>query len=281
VGDDPAVGQRNNEVIVEEIQMDEKKDLRTTFDHDAYLYEKARPGYPDALFEDIIEFSKISVDDRILEIGCGTAQATLPFALRGYSIHCIELGENLAAVAKQNLSDYPKVQVSVGSFEEYPLEENGFDMVISGTAFHWIDPNIGYWKAAKVLKPEGTLALFWNKPVQTQISAEMVQSIQNVYERVVPEMAKRFPGLVHPDAIPTPVKDEIDRSGLFGIKYRWEAEYSAKAYIELLNTYSDHVVLEKEIRTELYSGIENQIETQFGGRIVKEHLSILYLAHRN
>jgi len=265
--------------------MIEKTHLRTTFDQDASLYEKARPGYPNALFEDIIEFSKIPDDGRILEIGCGTAQATLPFALRGYSIHCIELGANLAEVAKQKLSNYPKAQVSVGNFEDYPLEENSFDLAISGTAFHWINPDIGYRKVAKVLRPAGTLALFWNKPVQTKVSAEMVQSIQTVYERVVPEMAKSFHGLAHPDDIPTPVKVEIDRSLMFGdvtvFKYRWEAEYSAKAYVELLSTYSDHIALEKGIRTKLLDGIENLIETRFSGSIVKEHLSILYLARRN
>jgi SAM-dependent methyltransferase len=265
--------------------MNEKIDLRTTFDQDAPLYEKVRPGYPKDLFADIIAFSKISDDGSILEIGCSTAQATLPFAVWGYAVHCIELGANLAAVAKQNLSNYPKVQVSVGNFEEYPLAENSFDLVISGTAFHWIDPEIRYQKVAQVLKPVGTLALFWNKPVQTQVSAEIVQSLQTVYERIAPAMAKRFPGLAHPDAIPTPVKAEIDRSQLFGdvtvFKYRWQAEYSAKTYVELLNTYSDHIALEQEIRTELFDGIENLIETQFGGSIVKEHLSILYLAHRN
>lgn len=262
--------------------MSKKIELRTTFDQDAFLYAKVRPGYPAALFEDIIEFSKISNDGRILEIGCGTAQATLPFAVRGYTIHCIELGANLAAVAKQRLSNYSKVQITVGNFEEYPLAENSFDLVISGTAFHWIDPDIGYRKVAKVLGPAGTLALFWNKPVQTQVSAKMVRSLQTVYERVVPDMAKRFPGLVHPDAMPTPVKDDIDRSQLFGevtvLKYRWEAEYSAKTYVELLNTYSDHIALEKEIRVALFNSIENLIETQFGGTIVKEHLAILYLA---
>jgi SAM-dependent methyltransferase len=88
--------------------------LRNTFDRDALLYDKARPGYPDALFRDIIAFSNIPETGSILEIGCGTAQATLPFARRGYSIHCIELGASLAAVAERNLAPYPKVQVSVG-----------------------------------------------------------------------------------------------------------------------------------------------------------------------
>jgi SAM-dependent methyltransferase len=192
----------------------------------------------------------------------------------------------LAAIAKRKLGAFPKVQVSVGNFEQYPLEEKAFDLVISATAFHWIDPEIGYRKAAEVLKPSGALALFWNKAVQTtQVSANYFQSIQKVYERVVPEMAKRFPGLPHPDAVPTPVKDDIDRSRLFGevtvLKYRWETEYTAQAYVKLLNTYSDHIALEKDTRAELFDGIESLIETYFDDRIVKEHLTILYLAHRN
>lgn len=270
---------------IDATKMNEKLHLRTTFDQDALLYHKARPGYPIALIEDIIAFSNIQQNGKILEIGCGTAQATLPFAQRGYSIHCVELGANLAAIAKQNLSPYPKVQVSVGNFEEYPLQEKSFDLVISATAFHWIDPDVGYRKVAEALKPGGAIALFWNKHVQTQVSADFFKSVQNIYARVVPEMAERFPGSIHPDSVPTPVKDEIDRSTLFEdvkvLKYRWEAEYTSNAYVKLLNTYSDHLALEKEIRAKLFSGIEKLIETEFDGHIVKEYLSILYLAHRN
>jgi SAM-dependent methyltransferase len=265
--------------------MNDKIYLRTTFDQNASLYEEVRPGYPNTLFDDIIKLSKISEDSKILEIGCGTAQATLPFAQRGYAIHCIELGANLAAIAKRKLRAYPKAQVSVGSFEEYQLNEKSFDLVVSATAFHWIDPKVGYQKAADVLKPNGTFALFWNKPVQTiQDGADCFHAIQNVYERVVPDMAKRFTALPRPDAVPTPIKEEINRSMLFGevtvLKYRWATEYTSQAYVKLLNTYSDHIALEEDIRAELFNDIETLVETDFDGRIVKEYLSIMYLAHR-
>jgi SAM-dependent methyltransferase len=265
-------------------EADRKTSLRNTLDQDALLYDKARPGYPDALFKDIIAFSNIPERGIILEIGCGTAQATLPFARRGYSIHCIELGASLAAIAERNLAPYPKVQVSVGNFEDYPLQETSFDLVISATAFHWIDPDVAYRKVAQVLRPEGAIALFWNKPVQTQLGGNFAQTVQGVYRRIVPEMAERFPGLAHPDLVPTPVKDEIDRSGFFGdvtvLKYYWHAEYTSKAYTELLSTYSDHLDLPEKVRTRLYDGIERLIETEYGGHIIKEYLSILYLAHR-
>jgi SAM-dependent methyltransferase len=263
--------------------MSENKQLRETFDQDANQYEQARPGYPDDLFADVIDYADI-VDGKIIEIGCGTGQATLPFAQQGYSIKCIELGENLAKIAREKLIQYPKVKVSVGAFEKFPLDDESFDLAVSATAFHWIDPNIGYQKLARILKPEGSIALFWNKPVQTELSSKFFQSIQDVYSQVVPSMAKKFPGLPHPDEIQLPIKEEIDQSGRFGNvtvkKYKWDQEYTTEEYTKLLGTYSDHISLEKEIREQLFEGIESHIESEHGGRIVKEHLAILYLAKR-
>lgn len=265
--------------------MNEKVSRRDTFNQEALLYEEARPGYPEALIRDVVAFSKLPENGRILEIGGGTAQATIPFAQRGYAIDCIELGANLAAIASRNLEPYPKARVFVGNFEEYPLQEQYFDLVMSATAFHWIDPDVGYQKAAKVLKPDGAMALFWNKPVQIQFSADFYQTVQSIYQQIVPEMAKRHPGLPHPDSVPTPVKDQIVQSALFRDvtvhKYCWETEYTSKNYVKLLNTYSDHLALEKDVRAKLFDHIENLIETKFGGRIIKEYLSILYLAHRD
>src|SRR6266536_1447805 len=122
--------------------MDNQKLLRATFDQVALLYDQARPGYPEQLFDDVVALSGIPPHGRILEIGCGTGQATLPFARRGYRILAVEMGANLAAVARRNLAAYPRVEVHTGTFEEWPLEAGAFDLVIAATAFHWIDPVI-------------------------------------------------------------------------------------------------------------------------------------------
>ena len=131
----------------------------------------------------------------------------------------------------------------------------------------------------------GFIALFWNNNVQTERSDGFIQSIQSVYEQVVPAMARKFSGLPHPDTIPLPAQDEIAQTGLFGDvtvrKYRWEQKYSSESYVELLNTYSDHLALSLETRKQLYEAIKNHIEVKFNGRIIKEYLSVLYLAHRN
>lgn len=51
---------------------------RTAFEELADLYAEARPGYPDALVEDVIRFSGIPAGGNILEVGCGPGNATLP-----------------------------------------------------------------------------------------------------------------------------------------------------------------------------------------------------------
>src|SRR3712207_5578274 len=89
---------------------DDRNRLATTFDEAASLYDEVRPGYPENLFEDVVSLSGIQAGGRILEIGCGTGQATVPFARRGYHIQCIELGENMAAVARRNLKGYPQAE---------------------------------------------------------------------------------------------------------------------------------------------------------------------------
>jgi ubiquinone/menaquinone biosynthesis C-methylase UbiE len=56
--------------------------LRTIFDEAVSLYDEVRPGYPEDLFDDVISLSGIPAGGRILEIGCGTGQATVPVAKR-------------------------------------------------------------------------------------------------------------------------------------------------------------------------------------------------------
>jgi Methyltransferase domain len=86
----------------------------------------------------------------------------VPFARRGYRILCVELGENLATVARRNLEAYPQAEVHVGPFEECRLQEPAFDLAVSATAFHWLDPELAYPRVAGALRRTGSLALFWN-----------------------------------------------------------------------------------------------------------------------
>jgi SAM-dependent methyltransferase len=259
--------------------------LRSTFDQVALLYDQARPGYPQALFDDIVSYSAIPPAGRILEIGCGTGQATVPLAQRGYHIVAVELGASLAAVAQRNLESYPQVEIQVGDFEELGLPEQHFDLAISATAFHWIDPVIGYPKIAGALRPHGTIALFWNKHVWSERSQDCFAEIQEVYFREAPAITTEDDWVMpRAEDVTEPVIAQMERTGLYGpvtvSRYVWDQAYDAVSYIDVLNTYSGHRDLDPAIRENLFAGIREVIDSQYDGQIIKGYLSLLYMARR-
>jgi SAM-dependent methyltransferase len=256
--------------------------LRTTFDRDAVLYHEARAGYPEELFDDIVSFATIPNDGRILEIGCGTGLATLPFARRGYETLAVELGENLASLARHNLASYPNVWVLTGAFEEWEARRSAFDLAFSATAFHWIKQPVGYQKCALALRRGGTLAIFRHHHVQNDDGTDFWDEVQEIYDR---EMYQRPTGtrLLTAGEIPDQ-SAEITETGLFGPveirRYRWDEHYNASSYIRLLSTYSDHIALDDYRRQRLFDGISSLIDGRYGGRIAKGYLVILHLTQR-
>jgi SAM-dependent methyltransferase len=163
--------------MVSKIPNGENIGLRSIFNDDAAAYDAIRPGYPQQLIEDVISYSQIPTSGRILEVGCGTGQASLPFAQRGYALLCLDLGEEMIDIAQQKLKGFSQVAFWRGAFEDWPLEIAAFDLFISATAFHWIPREIGYPKAATALKQGGTLAIFINEHPQRGQFFEDVQAV--------------------------------------------------------------------------------------------------------
>jgi len=95
---------------------DARETLRYTFDQIAALYDRARPNYPEQLFDDLFAVGSLGPRTKVLEIGCGTGQASRPLARRGCQLVCVELGEKLAEIARLNLADFPLVDVNTASF---------------------------------------------------------------------------------------------------------------------------------------------------------------------
>ena len=99
--------------------LDCKMKPRLIHDQVAQRYDRARPGYPAALFGDIIAYAGLAADARILEVGCGTGQATLSLARRGFALDCIEPGAQMVAIARANLADFPAVTLTCTDFERF------------------------------------------------------------------------------------------------------------------------------------------------------------------
>jgi protein-L-isoaspartate O-methyltransferase len=110
-----------------------REQLRRTFDDDAELYDRARPGYPDALVDDLVALTGLQPGDRVIEIGSGTGQLTVPLARRSLRITGLELGPGLATIARRNLERFETVEIVTGAFEAWDPGDQRFDAVIAAT----------------------------------------------------------------------------------------------------------------------------------------------------
>jgi len=133
----------------------DREQLKRTFDRDAELYDQARPGYPEQIFDDLLAFACLGPEAIVLEVGCGTGQASQALAQRAYRLVCLELGNQLATVARRKLAPFPRVEVVTSAFESWESGGQVFDMVFAASSWHWLNPEVRYEKAARLLKPSG------------------------------------------------------------------------------------------------------------------------------
>jgi SAM-dependent methyltransferase len=261
---------------------DRRRQLRAIFAEDAELYDRARPGYPAALFADMVTLAALRPGARVLEIGPGTGQATLPMARRGFRITAVELGEAMAAVARRKLAAYPQATVHTAAFEDWPLPAEPFDLVLAATAFHWLDPDVRWQKAAAALRPGGWLGIVETIHVATGDLAFFAAS-QACYERWDPDTPPGGVRLPPPDSVADD-PSEIAATGLFlpplFRRYLREIPYTRAQYLAVLDTYSGHRAMEPGRREGLYRCIGALIDGPFGGRIRKGYLTRLVLARR-
>jgi len=254
--------------------------LKTTFDSAAQLYQQARPDYPDELYDELIRLADLGARDRLLEIGCATGKATIPLARRDFVITCVELGADLAAAARQNLSAYPQVEVVTAAFETWPRPAAAFDLVFAATAWHWIDPAVKYRRARELLRPGGHLAFWGAGHVFPPDGDPFFAEIQDIYDEIGEGMP---PGSSQPR--PGELPDEtadIRASGLFDEvvvrHFDWEVSYDAAGYIRLLDTFSGHIAMEQWQRDRLYGEIRRRLAERPGGRLRRGWGAVLHVA---
>jgi SAM-dependent methyltransferase len=253
--------------------------LRQTFDEDAELYDRARPGYPEQLFDDVCALAHLRSGAGVLEIGCGTGHATLPLARRGCAVVAVELGRHLAALARRKLAPYPRVEVVTAPFETWEPPRAAFDAVFAASSWHWLDPTVRYGKAAALLKPGAALAIVQATRADEEASDPFFKHIRELYRQAraatAPPPSSRGRALADLSA-------EIAQTGLFARvqtrRYVWSVEYTADEYVELLNTHSGDRVLQPAYRAALHAEVRRLIDARPNGRVRKFHAKLLHVA---
>lgn len=255
--------------------------LRTTFNENAGRYDRFRPTYPTRLFKKLIEDTGINASSSLLEIGPGTGQATRPLAYTKADITGVELGSTLAEKARQALRHYSNVRIITNSFENADLPTSKYDLIYSATAFHWVKDTHKFTKTARLLKPQGYLAIIHTEHVSNETGDAFHKVSQPIYDACWPP-----PDSTPPPALPTisSLKAPFIDTTLFELQsfsiFPEIKTYTAHEYAGLLSTYSPTIALPPSKRRKFLTAIENLINQQFGGKLEKQFAFTLTIARK-
>jgi SAM-dependent methyltransferase len=260
---------------------DDREVLRATFDSVAGRYDRARPEYPEAVFDVLLRQTGLRAGARVLEIGCATGKATRPLAERGLRLTCVELGAELAAAARENLAGFSDVEVVNAPFETWrPPEGATFDAVVAATAWHWADPQLRYRRAWELLRPGGHLAFWAAVHVLPAAGDPIFLELQDVYDEIGAGRVEAWP---QPRELPD-LRGEILASGLFRrvtvTQFDWEVRYDAEGYVDLLETFSGHIAMRPWQRERLYAEIRRRLAERPDGLLRRHWGAALHVASR-
>lgn len=250
--------------------------LRTTFGKVSSLYDKSRVTYPEELIEKIITYSKIKPNETILDVGCGSGQATLPFAQQSFQIIGLDISKDLLTIAKQKCSPFKKAKFKLSSFEAAKFNENSFNLIISGLAWHWVKPEQRYEKASRLLKDNGSLALFWS--YQQKDKSKIVTEVGKVLDLYIgkktgPQM-KDYANAVYNELQQHPLFTNIEKR-----KYSIMMPFSKENYVNLVLTYSGVLKLPITEQTKLKNDL-NRILKKFREPLIIPYEYALILARK-
>jgi SAM-dependent methyltransferase len=133
------------------------------FDAWADDYERYRPGYPTALFDLIAVRLRLPANAAVVDLGAGTGKVARTAAARGWRVTAVDPGERMLDVLRRrSAAEGLEIAVLQASAEHTDLPTGGFDAAFAGEAYHWFDAPAALAEMARIVRPGGGIAFFWN-----------------------------------------------------------------------------------------------------------------------
>ena len=118
----------------------------------ADVYDRARPSYP----QDAVDWLLQSNPRDVIDLGAGTGKFTRQISHRARVVAVDPDAQMLAKLADSG------VETRVGRGEHIPVDDASADLVTCAQAWHWVDEELAAPEVARVLRPDGWLAIVWN-----------------------------------------------------------------------------------------------------------------------
>jgi SAM-dependent methyltransferase len=259
---------------------------RRAFGHDPAGYEAARPDYPPEIYDILIDRCGLRPGAHAFEIGPGPGLATRHLLELGASpLTVIEPDQRLAEFLADRLGPLSaNLDIHVASFEDVQLPLSTFDLGVSASSFHWVDEEVGLRKVARLLRPGGWWAMWWNVFGETSTDDPFHHATQRLmkgWEQPPASGPNLQPGFaLDIEARKTALQSVGGFTDISCENFRRTIVYDSAKLKALYATFSAIALLDAVDRRKLLDEIESIADRDFGGRVERPIVTPIYLAYR-
>jgi SAM-dependent methyltransferase len=158
-------------------------EARRGFGQAADAYERGRPGYPPKAIRWLERRLELGPGRTVLDVGAGTGKLTRSLLESGAIVVAVEPVEAMRAVLEQAV---PEARALDGTAEALPVGDGSVDAVVVAQAFHWFDAQAALAEFHRVLRPDGRVALIWNRRLREQPLWRAISEITEPYRGDTP-----------------------------------------------------------------------------------------------
>ncbi|MEO0469501.1 MAG: methyltransferase domain-containing protein [Bacteroidota bacterium] len=163
-------------------------------------YDRFRPKPPVAIFETCLQYLGKEKAGKMIDLGCGTATATLMWAELADEAIGVDPSDFMLEFAREKAPDLSFVK-AFG--HKLPFESESLDVVLCSQSFHWMEPKGTIAEVSRVLKPGGVFCVYdalWPPmvhPVWEAAYQALFDNINRLIDGLSESIAHRFPRQHH------------------------------------------------------------------------------------
>lgn len=254
---------------------------RTAFGADPASYHRARPPYPERVYEILQSECGLAPGTAAFEVGPGTGIATRRLIELGADpLVAVEPDPRLAAYLRATT---PAAEVIEAAFEEAELPAAAFRLGCAATVFHWLDAEPALATAARLLQPGGWWAMWWNMFGDPDVARD---DFHEATDELLNGPRSPSAGLVGGPWFAQDVAAraaELAAAGFEPPHYeemRWTLVLDPPGVRALYATYSEMQARPAEERERILDRLQEIAATDFGGRVIRHMLTPIYWARR-
>ncbi len=126
-------------------------------------YVRHRPGYPPPALEPLIRDCGLGPGSIVADVGAGTGIWTRRLLAAGCRVIALEPNREMRCAGQRWLGEADRVAWLAGTAEDTGLADASVGLVTAAQAFHWFDRGQAHAELARILRPDGWMAVIWNE----------------------------------------------------------------------------------------------------------------------